>query len=283
MNNIKIFITGGTGDLGSALTKTLLSHKDICVVTNGRDRAKADTLIASLPEEAKDRFVFIIADITNEHPDSISKRAYNVFNGIDIMISNVAVFAFDDTIEQNENEKKKLYETNEGSMRLADSVISYVTSRNEHIRLCDIGSTSVIADMIGTPFTDTYHYGKTKADTVRHSIHIAHANPYVTFRAFHPGSIDGKFAQMIAHRYGSTYVTSPDITARYAIDFFLKDSPEKILQEVFSSSDYFAWTKEGSWYDKEREISEHIEGLSIERIIKIPADGKNSFELRATS
>lgn len=276
MNNIKVFITGGTGDLGSALVKELLS-RGVFVLTNGRDQTKADSLMKELTSEQQSRFKFIVADLSKDTPEHIASHAYEQWNGIDVLISNVAVFAFDKDLEEDEEKRNQLYSTNTGGLHLAEAVAEMVTSKKEKLILCDIGSTSVIADMLGEPFTDTYHYGKTKADVVRHSIELAHSNPLVTFRGFHPGSIDGKFAQQIANKYGDTYVTSPCITATYAIELFLKESPEPVIQEIFSSTHYFAWTDQGSWYGKESYIADNIEGLTKERIIKIPIDGKNSF------
>ncbi len=274
-----IFITGGTGDLGSALVKELLSTTTAHVVTNGRDQSKADILTQELNSEEKSRFHFFVADLSSESPDEIAQKAYLVNNGIDMLISNIAMFEFDDVLESDADLKKKLYDTNLGGMKLAESVISLVTKKGEKIILCDIGSTSVIADILGSPFQDTMHYGRTKADVVRHSMLLAKSNPLVFFRAIHPGSIYGKLAKQIAHRYGSTAVISPAITARHAIQLFLSDSEEKIIQEIITSENYFAWSPDGSWYKKEDDIAEKIEGLSLERIVKIPADGIDSFEV----
>ena len=279
MNIQKIFITGGTGDLGTDLVRELLK-RGCLVVTNGRDQSKADILIHSLLEDEKERFQFIVADLSKDSPLEIATRAYEIYGGIDMLISNVASFAFDEDLEKNEVERKRLYDTNLGGLALADSVVNLVTGKSENIVLCDIGSTSVIADMLDEPFPDTMHYGKTKADVVRHSIEIAHTNPLVKFRAIHPGSINGKFAKQIARKYkGGTHVTTPEITARYAIELFFTETDEKIIQEIFTSEKYFAWTQEGSWHNKEVEIAKSIEGLTPSRIIKIPVDGINSFEI----
>ncbi len=283
MNIQHIFITGGTGDLGSALVKEILKRTSANIVTNGRDQSKADELITTLPEAQRNRFHFFVADMEKESPRTIAERAYEISGGIDMLISNVALFGFDDILANNEDQKTRLYTTNLSGATLADAVVDLVTGKGEHIVLCDIGSTSVIADMLGTPFPDTLHYGKTKADVVRHSIEIAHKNPLVSFRAIHPGSINGKIAKEIAQRYGSTCVTTPEITAHFAIKLFLSESDEKVLQSIITSEGYFAWTQEGSWYNKEKEIgtSPLIEGISPERIIKIPIDGVNSFEVTA--
>lgn len=278
MNIQKIFITGGTGDLGTDLVRELLK-RGCLVVTNGRDQAKADILMHSLLEDEKERFQFIMADLSKDSPHEIATRAYEIYGGIDMLISNVALFGFDEDLEKNEIEKKRLYDTNLGGLALADSVVNLVTGKGENIVLCDIGSTSVIADMLEKPFQNTMHYGKTKADVVRHSIEIAHTNPLVKFRAIHPGSINGKFAKQIAQKYTNTFVTTPEITAKYAIDFFFKESSKKILQSIFTSDEYFAWTAEGPWYNKKNEIAESIEGLTPETIVTIPVDGINSFEI----
>ncbi len=280
MNIQKIFITGGTGDLGTALVREILAKKNTYVVTNGRDESKAKSLIESLNSDEQKRFRFINADLSKESPEETARRAYEVYGGIDMLISNVALFEFDEILENDESRKKLLYDTNLGGLKLAEEVVKYVTEKGEHIVLCDIGSTSVIADMLGEPFYDTVHYGKTKADVVRHSIRLAHTNNLVTFRAIHPGSINGKFAQQIADKYKDTYVTTPEITAKYAIDLFFTDSEEKVIQEIFTSEKYFAWTREGSWYKKELEIVESgkIEGLTYDRIITIPVDNIHSFQ-----
>lgn len=283
MNIQHVFITGGTGDLGSALVKELLKRTSAHIVTNGRDQSKADELIKTLPEAQRNRFHFFVGDMGKESPEHIAQQAYELNGGIDMLISNVALFGFDDVLEQNEDQKKRLYTTNLNGASLADAVVDLITGKGEHIVLCDIGSTSVIADMLGTPFPDTLHYGKTKADVVRHSIEITHNNPLVSFRAIHPGSINGKIAHEIAQRYGNTCVTTPEITAQHALSLFLSESTERVLQSVITSEGYFAWTQEGAWHNKEKEIgtSPLIEGISPERIIKIPIDGVNSFEVTA--
>lgn len=283
MNIQKVFITGGTGDLGSALVRELLKRPSLHVVTNGRDQSKADQLVRTLSDDEKERFHFIVADMNKESPKEIAFKANAVLGGIDMLISNVAVFQFDDIIQENESEKEKLYSTNLGGLRLADAVVDLVTQQGQHIRLCDVGSTSVIAQMLGKPFPDTMHYGKTKAEVVYHSVNLAHSNPLVSFRAIHPGSIDGKIAREIANRYSSTFVTTPEITARYAIELFLSESEEKVHQSIITSELYFAWTPQGSWYNQESEIvnSKKIEGLTLDQIVKIPVDGINSFEVKA--
>lgn len=279
MNIHKIFITGGTGDLGTSLVREILAKSDTHVVTNGRDESKAEILRDILTDEQKKRFHFMHADMNKETPEDIAKRAYTQLGGIDMLISNVAVFQFDEVLEKSDSEMKQLYTTNMSGLKLADAVVNLVTGKGEHIVLCDIGSTSVIADMLGQPFPDTTHYGKTKADVVRHSIELTHTNPLVTFRAVHPGSIAGKFAHQIKEKYGNTTVTTPQITAKYAIDFFFKESSEKVLQSIYTSDEYFAWTPEGTWYNKKSEIAQSIEGLTLERIVTIPVDGINSFTI----
>ncbi len=278
MNTHKIFITGGTGDLGTDLVRELLK-RGCLVVTNGRDQSKAEILTNSLLEDEKKRFHFIKADLSKDSPDEIATRAYEIYGGIDMLISNAALFGFDKELEKDTEKMKRLYDTNLGGLTLADVVVNLVTSKGEHIVLCDIGSTSVIADMLNEPFPDTMHYGKTKADVLRHSIELARTNPLVTFRAVHPGSIAGKSADEIKEKYTHTTVTTPQITAKYAIDFFFKESSEKILQSIYTSDEYFAWTTEGPWYNKKSEVAESIEGLTPERIVTIPVDGINSFRI----
>lgn len=275
----KIFITGGTGDLGSALVREILATTTAHVVTNGRDQSKADILIENLSSDQKKRFHFFIADLSTESPDEIAHSAYAINDGIDMLISNIALFEFDDVLEKNSDQMKSLYGTNLGAMKLAESVVNLVTKKGEGIILCDIGSTSVIADILGNPFQDTMHYGKTKADVVRHSIELAHTNQLVSFRAIHPGSINGKLAKQIAKRYGGTFVITPEITAKHAVELFLNEGKEKVQQEIITSENYFAWSKEGTWYNMEDEIVQKIEGLFKDGIIKIPVDGLNSFEV----
>ena len=279
MNIHKIFITGGTGDLGTALVREVLAKKDTHVVTNGRDQSKAELLRDVLTDEQKTRFHFIQADMNKETPEDIASRAYEKLGGIDMLISNLAVFNFDDVLEKSDTEMTQLYDTNMSALKLADAAVNLVTRKGMHLVLCDIGSTSVIADMLGKPFQNTMHYGKTKADVVRHSIELAHTNPLVTFRAVHPGSIAGKSAHQIKDKYGDTTVTTPQITARYTIDFFFKERSEKVLQSIYTSEKYFAWTAEGPWYNKKSEIAESIEGLTPEAIVTIPVDGINSFKI----
>ncbi len=133
-------ITGGTGTLGTALTKHLLSagHKVRVLARNEHGHEKLE---AQIPPEQRARLSPIMADV--EQADDL----LTAFRGVDYVIHAAAA----KIIPKGEYNPKKFYKTNvQGSSNVVDACIDAGVKR----------AVLVSTDKASAPCT---HYGKTKA------------------------------------------------------------------------------------------------------------------------
>ena len=87
LNNKSILITGGTGSLGKALTKTILSiYPDIKkLVIYSRDEQKQFQMAQNFPESKYPQIRFFIGDVRDK------QRLKRAFEGIDYVIHAAAM------------------------------------------------------------------------------------------------------------------------------------------------------------------------------------------------
>lgn len=151
----RIILTGGTGGIGSELTKQLLAHGcKLGVVGRSADKLKN---LASHINTGTDLCV-IAADITTKEGrqiiiDSMDKN----FDGYDMLINNAGIMDFTDFVDQTEERIEATYKTNViAPMLLCKQVIPYMISQKKG-HIVNIGS---IFGSIGFAWFTSYSSSK---------------------------------------------------------------------------------------------------------------------------
>jgi len=136
-------VTGGSKGLGYAMAAALArAGADVAVTSRHRDELAAAA--EKLARQTGRRFVPIVADVTRpDQVEAMSAEAVEAFGRIDILVNNAGINIRNPTIEQTEEEFRRIVDTNlVGAFLVARSV-------GRHLVRCRSGSVINVASMIG--------------------------------------------------------------------------------------------------------------------------------------
>jgi NAD(P)-dependent dehydrogenase (short-subunit alcohol dehydrogenase family) len=267
---MRILISGATQGLGEALVLEALSRfPDAQIVGFSRSAANVEALkqrIAQSHPEDSARIHLVQGDIgSGASITKIVVYAQQQIGGIDVLINNVGLFKFDREVAEIPEEdwelddsvfaqkyrgdadfaRKQLYyqmvRTNYiGNRNLLNAVVAAAARAGGDLRVIDVGSIGVVADLRDKPMQGTSHYGRSKGRLARHTISLPEQHSFIRVAIVHPGPFE-KSAQLIADEYGDTWAVDVRDVAKHTFDLFSQLDREKLVQGVIAAEEHFFW------------------------------------------
>jgi len=115
-NNPQIsLVTGGAGEIGSAIVQSLLSKKHFVVINykGAQDEQAARSFVDALNENLRERVQLIRADISKPaEVESLFEEALNWKGQLHHLVNNAAIGLFKPVAEMTEHDITKIVETN---------------------------------------------------------------------------------------------------------------------------------------------------------------------------
>lgn len=256
---MKILISGGTQGLGKALVKSYVAdgHQ---VFTFSRQKKNVEALQHEIDPEKK-YLTVISGDIAStDSRAELLKQAVQTLGSIDLFISNVGIFTWDENLKtipesdillpedkfiarykdepefvKQQNYRNFVLTNYTGNAALIDAVVELAT--DQPLTLAEVGSVGGVADMIGKPFPDSTQYGHYKAKLAAHTIGLTSSQ--IKARFIHPGPF-GDSAQKIADKYGDTWSIPVSKVAIAARQVFDDQSATEVLHAIVASDQHFS-------------------------------------------
>jgi NAD(P)-dependent dehydrogenase (short-subunit alcohol dehydrogenase family) len=268
---MNILISGATKGLGEALVlEALKRYSDARIMGFSRSlenvQASQERLNQADPESVS-RVTLLQADIGSKSSIAAVLMDFRAKLGeVDVLVNNVGIFDFDKNLSEvpqedweisqedfaskyqgdSEYQKKLKYRSMVqanflGNRNLIEAVLAESLKSGHNLDLVDVGSIGVLAELIGKPFADTEHYGRTKAHLARHTLALAKLHDFVRVAIVHPGPFE-KSAQLIADEFGDTWAINASDVAKHTFDLYdrVQNQEDRVIQGVIASSKHFA-------------------------------------------
>ena len=160
---MNIFITGGTGFLGTALVKRLIEMQHH-VYLLARSPKKVDALLQSLSPYQKERVHIVEGELSSEHAGLGKKEMKDLEGMIDVVYHSAAYLSFD------ENDREKLYNINvNGTKNILELSKSLRVTKFIHVSTAyTLGESNVgyenLYPLETTKFINSYEESKCTAE-----------------------------------------------------------------------------------------------------------------------
>lgn len=266
---MRILISGATKGLGEALVREAVKRYPEAYIlgfSRGQENVEASKKqLSELIPEAMERVHLIQGDISSEQGvTKVFQQAREILGGVDVLVNNVGIFDFDKNLSPIPSEDWELAEEDFqskyagdadydkkqkyrrmvqanylGNRNLLEAVAAEAKAQNRELKVIEVGSIGVVAELAGKPFEGTSHYGHTKGRLARHTMELAKQHEFIKVAVVHPGPF-GRSAQLIADEYGDTWAIEPEDVAKHTFDLFDQLSEAKFAQGIIAAEKHFA-------------------------------------------